>query len=141
MTSDRQRLRRVRLIERLRSSEHRQAAAEAHRAELVRQKLEKLSERTRSLAQLYALRDGARDGADLRGATLLSAHMNELGRTAEQQASQARDAADERLAELAIADRKRRRAEDNRRDVHRAIIDRLAKPDSTPARRTGTELE
>lgn len=141
MKDDRQRLRRVRLIERLRSTEHRKAAAEAHRAEMVRQKLETLSERTRSLAQLYALRDNASDGADLRAASMLSTHMTELGRTAEKQASDARDAADLRLAELATADRRRRAAEDNRRDLHRAILDRLAKPHSYPARRSGTELE
>ena len=57
MTVDKARLRRAKLIERVRSAEQRAAAGEAFRAEAVRRKLEQLSERTRSLAQVYALRD------------------------------------------------------------------------------------
>ncbi|BBC72151.1 conserved hypothetical protein [Altererythrobacter sp. B11] len=141
MTGERQRLRRVRLIERLRSAEHMQAASEAHLAETTRRKLESLSERTRTLAQVYAQRDQARDGGDLRGASMLSSHMIELGRNAERQAGDARRAADARLAELAMAERKLRRAEDDRRDLTREMLERLARPESVPARRTGTELE
>ena len=111
MTSDPARLRRARLLERVRMAEQRKAAAEAHRAELVRQKLEQLSERTRTLAQVYALRDCSTDGADLRGATLLGARLHDLGRTAERQADDARRLADDRLADFAIADRRLRRAE------------------------------
>ena len=79
MTSDKSRLRRAQLIERVRSAEQRKAATEAHRAEAVRVKLEQLSERTRSLAQLYVMRDTAEDAAELRGAAILGAHLRELG--------------------------------------------------------------
>lgn len=141
MTSDKARLRRARLIERVRSAEQRKAATEAHRAEAVRQKLEQLSERTRSLAQLYTLRDTAEDAAELRGAAILGAHLRELGHTAARQAGEARREADLRLAELAVADRRLQRAEEGRRDLHRAMLDRLARLEDAPARKTGTHLE
>lgn len=141
MTSDRARLRRARLIERMRSTEHRQAAAEAHRAEAVRQKLEQLSERTRTLSQLYALRDTARDGADLRGASLLGSHLHELGATAARQAADARREADQRLADLAAADRRLQKAGEGRRDLARALAERAEKQETVAARKFGTLLE
>ena len=141
MTSDKSRLRRAALIERMRSAEHRQAAAEAHRAEAVRQKLEQLSERTRSLSQLYALRDTSRDGADLRSASLLGSHLHDLGATAARQAADARREADDRLADLAVADRRLQKAEDSRRDLARSIVERAVKQDSADVRKTGTHLE
>ena len=141
MTGDKSRLRRARLIERVRSAEQRKAATEAYRAEAVRVKLEQLSERTRSLAQLYTLRDTAEDAAELRGAAILGAHLRELGHKAARQASEARREADVRLAELAVADRRLQRAEEGRRELHRAMLDRLAKLESAPERKTGTHLE
>lgn len=141
MTSDKSRLHRAALIERMRSAEHRQAAAEAHRAEAVRQKLEQLSERTRSLSQLYALRDTSRDGADLRSASLLGSHLHDLGATAARQAAEARREADDRLADLAVADRRLQKAEEGRRDLARSIVERAAKQDSVASRKTGTHLE
>ncbi|WP_374408687.1 hypothetical protein [Pelagerythrobacter sp.] len=141
MTGDKGRLRRAVLIERMRAAEHRQAAAEAHRAEAVRQKLEQLSERTRTLSQLYALRDTARDGADLRGASMLGSHLHDLGATAARQAADARRTADDRLADLAVADRRLQKAGDSRRDLARAIGERSAKQEPAAARKTGTHLE
>ena len=141
MKDDRARLRRVRLIERMRSAQKQQAAAEAHHAELVRQKLETLSYRTRSLAQVYAIRDHAIDAADLRGASLLSAHLRELGRTAEAQARAARETADAKMTALAAAERRRQRAETDRREVHQAIVERLNRPETVPVRRIGMDIE
>ncbi len=141
MKDDKARLRRVKLIERMRSAEKQQAAAEAHRAEVIRQKLETLSYRTRSMAQLYAIRDHAIDGADLRGASILSTHLRELGRTAEAQAQQARVTADARMADLATAERRRQRAETDRREVHQEIVERLNRPETVPVRKIGTHLE
>jgi hypothetical protein len=141
MTNDKSRLRRARLIERMRSAEHRQAASEAHRAEAVRQKLEQLSERTRTLAQIYALRDTSRDGADLRSATLLGSHLHDLGATASQQAADARREADQRLADLAAADRRLQKAEEGRRDLARSIVVRAEKQEPVPPRKFGTDLE
>lgn len=141
MSSNRNRLRRARLIERIRSVEHRNAAAEAYHAEAVRQKLEQLSERTRTLSQVYALRDTSRDGADLCSATLLGSHLHELGATAARQAADAKREADDRLADLAVADRRLQKAEVGRRDLARAIAERAERTESVGARRTGTDLE
>ncbi len=141
MTVDKARLRRARLIERVRSAEQRQAAGEAFRAEAVRRKLEQLSERTHSLAQVYAFRDKAEDGADLRSATILSGHLRVLGDTAARQAGQARKDADGKLLDLAAAERRRQRAEEARRELHRSILEQLAKPDTVPVRKSGTHLE
>lgn len=141
MTVDKARLRRARLIERVRSAEQRQAAGEVFRAEAVRKKLEQLSERTRSLAQVYALRDKAADGADLRSAAILSGHLRVLGDTAARQAGQARQEADSKLVDLAAAERRRQRAEESRRELHQSILDQLARPDTVPIRKSGTHLE
>lgn len=141
MTSDRTLLRRARLIERVRSVEQRKAAGEAFRAEAVRKKLEQLSERTRSLAQVYSLRDTSELADDLRSATILGSHLRELGQTAERQADQARQESEARLAELMSAERKRQRAEDSRRQLAQSVLDQQAKPETVPQRKTGTHLE
>lgn len=141
MTSDKARLRRAQLIERVRSAEQRKAAADAFQAEAVRLKLEQLSERTRSLAQLYALRDKSQDGTDLRSASLLGSHLRDLGRTATQQADHARREADGKLADLAAAERRRQRAEEGRRDLHRSVLEQAGRDDAVPVRKTGTHLE
>lgn len=141
MTSDKARLRRAHLIERVRSAEQRKAALDAFQAEAVRLKLEQLSERTHSLAQVYALRDKSEDGTDLRSASVLGNHLRELGRTAAQQASHARREADGKMADLAAAERRRQRAEDGRRVLHRSVIEQLGRDGGVPARKTGTHLE
>lgn len=141
MSSDKARLRRARLIERVRSAEQRKAALDAFQAEAVRLKLEQLSERTRSLAQLYALRDKSQDGADLRSASVLGSHLRELGKTAAQQATHARLEADGKLADLAAAERRRQRAEEGRKVLHRSVLEQIGRPDGVPMRKTGTALE
>ncbi len=133
--NDKARLRRARLIERVRSAEKRKAAAEAFHAEAVRHKLEQLSERTRSLAQLYALRDRAGDGADLRSASVLGSHLRELGNAAAQQADQARREADGKLADLATAERRRQQAEDGRRALHNSVLQLSDKIEAVPLRK------
>ncbi|WP_126665499.1 hypothetical protein [Croceibacterium ferulae] len=119
---NRARLRRAMLIERLRSAEYRRAAADAQAAQAVRDKLEGLSERTRTLAGLYSLRDTARDGADLAAATMLSAHLREIGRAARAQADTARAEAEVRFAELARAERRRQRSSEDRRDMAALLL-------------------
>lgn len=141
MNSDKARLRRARLIERVRSAEQRKAALDAFEAEAVRRKLEQLSERTRSLAQLYALRDKSEDGTDLRSASVLGNHLRDLGRTAAQQADHARRDADGKLADLAAAERRRQRAEEGRRVLHRSVLEQVGRHDGVPVRKTGTHLE
>lgn len=133
--TDQNRLKRVRLIERIRAVEQRQAASDAFQAEAVRQRLEQLSERTRSLAQLYSLRDHAADGAELASAAMMGAQLRQLGRTADAQAEQARAQADAKLVMLANAERRHKRAQEQHQDAARAMAERLGRPDSTPVRK------
>ncbi len=141
ISNDRLRLRRARLIERMRSAQRREAAAEVHHAETVRLKLEQLAERTRSLARLYALDDKARDGADLRSASLLRGHLHALGITAMRQSADAQREADIRLADFAAADRRLQKAQDSRRNLDRELADKAAKQECIAARKLGTDLE
>ena len=141
MRSDQDRLRRAKLIERIRLVEQRKAAGEAFRAEAVRHKLEQLSERTRSLAQLYNLRDKSELADDLRGASVLGNHLHELGNTAARQADEARQEAEGKMTDLMAAEQRRQKAEDSRRALHNAVIERLGRPETTPVRKTGTHLE
>jgi hypothetical protein len=141
MVSDKARLRRAHLIERVRSAEQRKAALDAFQAEAVRLKLEQLSERTHSLAQVYALRDKSEDGTELRSASVLGNHLRELGRTAAQQADHARREADGKMADLAAAERRRQRAEEGRQVLHRSVLEQLGRDDGVPTRKTGTHLE
>lgn len=141
MGSDKARLRRAHLIERVRSAEQRKAALDAFQAEAVRVKLEQLSERTRSLAQLYALRDKSQDGTDLRSASVLGSHLRDLGRTAAQQADYARQEADGKMADLAAAERRRQRAEEGRKVLYRSVLEAVGKDDRVPVRKAGTHLE
>ena len=67
--------------------------------------------------------------------------MRELGHKAARQANEARREADVRLAELAVAGRRLQRAEESRRELHRAMLDQLAKLEGAPERKTGTHLE
>lgn len=137
------RLRRAILIERVRSAEYRRAAADAQAAQAVRDKLEGLSERTRTLAALYSLRDTARDGADLAAATMLSAHLREIGRAASAQADNARAEAEARFAELARAERRRQRSAEDRRDMAALLMaERERREAGVPVRSiTPTEQE
>lgn len=141
MNNDAARLRRARLIERVRATEKRKAAVDAFQAEAARVKLEQLSERTRSLAQLYSTRDKSHDGADLRSAAILGYHLIELGRNAAQQAGKAQQEADGKLADLAAAERRRQRAEERRKELHRSVIEQLSKPDLPLRGKSGTHLE
>ncbi|WP_347304361.1 hypothetical protein V5740_07090 [Croceibacterium sp. TMG7-5b_MA50] len=136
------RLRRALLIERMRGAEYRRAAADAQAAQAVRTRLEGLSDRTRTLAELYSLRDNARDGADLVAATTLSAHLGEIGRAAKMQAEQARAEAEARFAELARADRRRQRSAEDRRDLAALLqTERERRDAAVPQRVDGTLLD
>jgi len=132
----RARLRRALLIERLRAAEYAHAAADAKAAQSVREKLERLSERTRTLAELYAIRDHARDGADLAAASILGAHLRDIGRAAAVQADSARVTAEARFADLAQADRRRQRSAEDRRDLAALLEQERAAREAGVPRRT-----
>jgi len=141
MADDRQRLRRAQLIERVRTAEHRQAALRAFEAEATRCKLEALAMRTQALAGHYTPAGEGLSVADLRSNGLLAGHLRSLGRTAGEQADRARITADGTLSNLATAERRRNRAESDRRDIHRIVIERRFRPDPSLLKRTGTDVE
>ena len=141
MKDDRARLRRAKLIERVRGVEQRRAAADAFAAETRRAKLAGISERTLMLGQAYAERSAIADGAERRGERVLSTQLQALGLTAARQADHARVEADARLADLASADHRHRRAGEERRGLTQRLRDHASRPDQVLARTSGTNLE
>jgi len=141
MKDDRTRLRRAKLIERVRRTEKQRASAEAFAAEVKRANLAGLSERTFLLGQAYAERSAIKDGAELRSRVALSAQLHALGVTAARQAAHARQEADARLAELASADRRHKRADEEHRGLASRLTERAALQEIPLARPTGTDLE
>jgi hypothetical protein len=141
MMADRGRLKRAKLIERVRTAEKRKVAAEAYEAEARRARLAGISERTMLLGQAYSGRSSVADGDELRGVVMLSAQLHALGITAAKQADHARVEADARLADLASADRRQKRAEEQRRGLARLLDERNNRPVLPTTRQTGTELD
>lgn len=141
MTADRGRLKRAKLIERVRTAEKRKVAAEAYEAEARRARLAGISERTMLLGQAYSGRSTIADGAELQGVVMLSSQLHALGLTAAKQADHARKEADARLADLASADRRQKRAEEQRRGLARLLDERVNRPVLPVTRQTGTELD
>ncbi|HEY6816325.1 MAG TPA: hypothetical protein VI168_12355 [Croceibacterium sp.] len=141
MKDDRNRLRRAKLIERVRRTEKQRAASEAFAAEARRAKLAGISERTLLLGQAYADRASIGDGAGLRSVIALSAQLHKLGVTASRQADQARVEADARLADLASADRRHKRADEERRGLAGRLNERAQRYEPPVTRPSGTDLE
>lgn len=141
MTDDRAKLRRAKLIERVRRADKQRVAADAYAAEARRARLAGISERTMLLGQAYANRSEIGDGAELRRVVALSTQLHTLGLTAARQADHARQEADARLADLASADRRHKRAEEKRRDLSAQLSERAMRQETLAARPTGTDLE
>jgi hypothetical protein len=141
MKDDRAKLRRAKLIERVRRTDRHLAAAEAHAAESKRARLAGISERTLRLGQAYSGRAEIGDGAELRGVIALSAQLRALGATAARQAESAQREADARLADLASADRRHKRADEQRRGLAARLAERALHRDPAAARPSGTDLE
>lgn len=141
MKDDRGKLRRAKLIERVRQAEKQRAAADAFAAEIKRARLAGISERTALLGQAYADRSAIADGAGLRSVVALSTQLHALGLTAAKQADHARVEADARLSDLASADRRHKRAEEERRGLSKRLIERENRQQLMPTRPTGTDLD
>ena len=141
MKDERTRLRRAKLIERVRRTDRQRAAADAFAAEARRAKLAGISERTLLLGQAYAGREAISDGAELRRVVALSAQLHALGVTAARQADHARQEADSKLADLASADRRHKRADEERRGLAQRLAERAMRPELPHTRPTGTDLE
>lgn len=141
MKDDRSTLRRAKLIERVRRIDRQRAAADAFTAETKRARLAGISERTFLLGQAYAGREAIGDGAELRGVVALSAQLHSLGVTAARQADHARREADLKLADLASADRRHKRADEERRGLANRLNERAMRHEPPVTRPSGTDLE
>lgn len=125
MRTDPRKLKRARLLERIRTVERSRSALAASEAEATRQRLFGVAERTRLLARHYAQQDDAMIGTDLRGAKAMQDQLQQLCALSEQHAEEAEQRSDETMGELANAERRMRRAEEDRRSLARAIVAEL----------------
>jgi len=119
---DPRKLKRARLLERIRTVERSRSALAASEAEATRQRLFGVAERTRSLARHYAQQDDAMIGTDLRGAKAMQDQLQQLCALSEQHAEEAEQRSEATMDELASAERRMRRAEEDRRSLARAIV-------------------
>ena len=122
MRTDPRKLKRARLLERIRTVERSRSALAACEAEETRRRLFGVAERTRSLARHYAQQGDAAIGTDLRGAKAMQGQLQQLCAVSEQHAQEAGQRSDASLEELATAERRMRRAAEDRQSLARAII-------------------
>ena len=141
MQDDRAKLRRAKLIERVRRADKQRVAADAYAAEAKRARLAGISERTLLLGQAYSGRSTIVDGAELRSVIALSGQLHALGMTAAKQADHAREEADAKLADLASADRRHKRAEETHRGLAAGLNERAMRHEPHLAKQSGTDLE
>lgn len=141
MNAEQVRLKRLKRLERVRAIAKQSAATEAAQAEGTLAQLAALAERSRRLANDYAARSEARDGADLQQLSRFAGGLQGISENTAGDAARARQFADTKLELLAAAERRRAAAE-TRADRQARHI---AKGDTAPAqgdrRGFGTGLE
>ena len=128
MPPDKRKLKRARLIERVRTVEKSRSALAASEAEALRERLFGVAERTRSLARYYAEKDDALTGMDLRSGKAMQDQLEHLVAVSSKQAAEAEKRSDATLGDLAAAERRRKRAFEDRRDLVNAIVSHLSQP-------------
>ena len=126
MPPDKRKLKRAKLIERVRTVEKSRSALAASEAEALRLRLFGVAERTKSLARYYAEKDDALTGMDLRSGKAMQDQLEHLVAVSSRQAEEAEKRSDATLEELAASERRRKRAEGDRRDLVRAIVTHLS---------------
>lgn len=115
-------VKRARLFERIRTVERSRSALAASEAEETRKRLVGVADRTRTLAQHYAHHEGTMSGTDLRGAKAMQGQLHDLCVLSSQHAQDAEKRSEDTLGELAVAERRLRRAEEERRGLVRKIV-------------------
>lgn len=128
MKAEEQRIRRLRRLERVRAIAKRTLAAETAQAEGTLSQLQALSERTRQLAEDYGGRDDAGDGYSLRQSAGFVSGLYQIAASTGADVSTARQHADRKLAELAMAERRRAAVEERARIEERALLKRAQEP-------------
>lgn len=141
MNDARKRLERLRRLEKVRAIARQTAAAEAAQAEGTLAQLRALSTRTRQLAEDYAGRRNATDGAALHQIGRFVSGLQNLSRNAEGDARRAHAIADAKQKHLAEAERRRAAIEERAALQERMIAKQAAIPVLAARRTSGTELE
>lgn len=118
---DRRKLKRNRLIERVRTMEKSHAARASAEAEALSGRLAGIAEKTRLLASHYACSDDIRTADDLRRKAAIRLQLGALSSVNETHLRDAQRRADDAMAALGAAERRRARSEDDRRELERAL--------------------
>lgn len=141
MKPEERRIARLRRLERLRAIAKRQLAAETAEAEGVLAQLRSLTERTRRMAEDYSSREDAPDGYALIQSCRFAAGLCNIINSSDVEAGNAQSRADHKMAELAVAER-RRAAVEHRLDLEQKLIAKRKEVRWGEARRkVGTEIE
>lgn len=141
MKAERARLMRLNRLERVRAIAKQAAAQEAAAAESTLSQLEALAERTRLLAADYGNRNEARDGASLQQIGRFADGLRSIYSRTANDALTAKRIADNKMAELATAERRRSIVEEHAIKKARDISSRGAPAILTARRKFGTGLE
>lgn len=141
MQADRKRVARLKRLAAVRAVAKQAAATEAAGAESTLAQLLALAERTDRLAADYAARTGMADGGQLRQLTAFRAGIEGVARGTAADAARARAVADDKLAELSAAERRRQAAEDRADAAARALAKVDAPLPLGPRKGFGTGLE
>lgn len=141
MQVERARLARLHRLERVRAIARQTAATQAAEAESTRAQLEALAERSRRLAADYASQPGTSDGAALRQRSQFFAGLSRVVETTAGDAHRARQHADEAMAELGRAERRRAVVEERAEAQARTIARKAEKPVLGTRRPVGTPFE
>ena len=141
MKVERARLQRLKRLERVRAIAKQSAAQEAAAAESTLAQLEALAERTRRLAADYAGRSEARDGATLQQIGRFAGGLQHIFTRTSNDAAQARRIADAKMAELAVAERRRSIVEEHATKKAKRIASRSETPSLGARKGFGTGLE
>lgn len=141
MKAERDRLKRLNRLERVRDIAKQTAAAEAAQAEGTLAQLEALAERTRRMAEEYAARIGAQDGASLRQVNSFARGLEGISANTSNDAANARRIADFKMEVLSQAERRRAVVEERAERQARVIAKGSETPVLGARRKSGTDLD
>lgn len=143
MKAERERLARLKRLERIRDIARQTALAEAGKAEGTLAQLQGLADRTQRLSTEYAARTDARDAHGLQQLRQFVAGLDRISSGTRADADAARRIADAKAQEAAAAER-RRAAVEERAEAQERLIARKVASATTPTtgkRQSGTGLE
>lgn len=141
MRTERNRLRRLQRLAQVHAIARETAAREACEAESTLAQLATLAERTRRMSQDYAARPGLSAGHELHRLNGFTAGLDAIRVSTQAEAERARQLADARQHDLAIAERRRAAVQDRADQAARAIAGQRVEPALDPRRAVGTACE